>query len=108
MASHQSGSITSTVRRVLHEGNIRRLVVRKPERVLVDLPLTIVIIATVIAPWLVGLGLVAGVITGHSISMVKTEPAAPPEAEQPAPEPFASASGTPDAPAPEGSIDAPE
>lgn len=104
----QSRSFTSTVRRIVHEGNIRHLVVRKPDRALVDLPLTIVVIATLIAPWLVGLGLVAAVVASYTVSVV-TEPKAEPSPAGEGPEPFQTgATGDWQAPAMEGSVDAPE
>lgn len=107
MEKNQSRSFTSTVRRILHEGNIRHLVVRKHDRSLIDLPLTIVVIATVVAPWLVGIGLVAAVIASYTVSVVK-EPSAQPASES-GPEPFhAGSTGDWEAPAHEGSIDAPE
>ncbi|MCZ7543881.1 MAG: DUF4342 domain-containing protein [Anaerolineae bacterium] len=56
--------LLKTVENLIHEGNVRRVIVKQDGRVLFDLPLTVVAVATVVtafwAPFLAALGGVAG------------------------------------------------
>lgn len=67
------------VRELVAEGNVRRIIVRKPDgEVLVDLPLTESVLAagafTLIAPGLALLGAGAAVLTRVSIEVVRESP----------------------------------
>lgn len=59
----------------------------KEERTIVNLPLNIVILATLLAPWLVGILFLIGLMTGYSLTLDKdTAAPEPPTAPEP-PEP---------------------
>ena len=57
------------VRFLWRESIERRIVISKEERTAVNLPLLLVIIAAVVAPWLAAIGLVIGVVMGYRIGM---------------------------------------
>ena len=68
----------SFVRRLndlVHEGNVRHLVVSRNESTVVDLPLTAVAIGTVLAPWLAVVGVVAALATDSKLQLINTEAA---------------------------------
>ncbi|HXU23120.1 MAG TPA: DUF4342 domain-containing protein [Tepidiformaceae bacterium] len=63
----KTNRIADRAKDVLHEGNARHVIVEKHGRVLVDLPLTIVVIAAVLAVWLVAILAAVAVINGCEI-----------------------------------------
>jgi len=67
------------MKELVHEGNVRRVVIKNEEgSVLLDLPLTIGVVGTVIAPFLAVIGALATLVTRGSIVIerdVETPPA---------------------------------
>ena len=53
------GNLLAKVRRLVHEGNVRRMVVRHDGRTVVELPVTVGVIAVVVAPVLAVAGVIA-------------------------------------------------
>ena len=56
--SEQETGFKAFVRRVWQAGLERRVTVTREERTLVDVPLTVIVIGGVLAPWLLALGAV--------------------------------------------------
>jgi len=74
--------ILAQIKRLVDEGNIRRVVVKQQGRVIAEFPLTVGVVGTVIAPVAAALGALTAVIADCSIEVEKTAPtAAAPEAE---------------------------
>jgi hypothetical protein len=76
-----------------------RVIVEKEDRRIVDLPLNVIIIAGILAPWALGIGVVVAVVTGYRMYTERPVPAQDTTAaasEQP-PEPAREASTAPDA-----------
>jgi hypothetical protein len=70
-----SGSnVVDRVKDLLHEGNVTRVIV-KDERggTLLEIPATIGVIGTVIAPWLAALGVIAALATKCTIVVERRE-----------------------------------
>ena len=64
--------LVRTVKQLLHEGNITRIVVKDEQgRQLLDIPVTIGVIGAVIAPWLAALGAIAAIATRCTIEITK-------------------------------------
>jgi hypothetical protein len=74
--------ILAQIKRLIDEGNIRRVVVKQQGRVIAEFPLTVGVVGTVIAPVAAALGALTAVIADCSIEVEKTEP----PAASPAPE----------------------
>jgi hypothetical protein len=71
---NEEGGFKAWVRRVWREGKIIHVVVtHKDGRRLIDIPLTIVVIGGVLAPWALAIGVVAGVILGAAISTERSD-----------------------------------
>ena len=68
--------ILAQIKRLLDEGNIRRVVVKQQGRVVAEFPLTVGVVGTVIAPVAAALGALTAVLADCSIEVEKTEPAA--------------------------------
>jgi hypothetical protein len=74
--------ILAQIKRLIDEGNIRRVVVKQQGRAIAEFPLTVGVVGTVIAPVAAALGALTAVIADCSIEVEKTEPpASTPEAE---------------------------
>jgi hypothetical protein len=71
--SVQGGELLDTVRRVVHEGNVRRIVIRQGERTVAEFPLTAGVVGAVIAPVLAAVGALAALLTQCSIAVERSE-----------------------------------
>jgi len=70
-------SLTDTIDKLIREGNVRRIVVRDDKgRTVLDLPLTVGLVAVVMAPMITMAGAAIGLVGGWSIE-VRREPAPP-------------------------------
>src|SRR5215467_8479657 len=67
-------NIIARLQDLLHEGNVRRIIVKNPQgQVMLDVPLTVLVIVTVVAPWLVAIGAVLALATSYSIDMERRD-----------------------------------
>jgi hypothetical protein len=67
--------ILAQIRRLIDEGNVRRVLVKQQGRVIAEFPLTVGVVGTVIAPVAAALGALTAVLTDCSIEVEKTSPA---------------------------------
>ena len=73
--------VMEKVKRLLHEGNVRRITVRNREGgTVLDLPLTVGVVGAVLAPTLTAVGAIVALAAHGSIVVEKVEPPAPPSA----------------------------
>ena len=74
--------ILAQLKRLLDEGNIRRVVVKQQGRVVAEFPLTVGVVGTVLAPVAAAIGALTAVLADCTIEVEKTAPpaAAAPEA----------------------------
>ena len=61
------------VRELLHEGNVRRIVVKKDGHVVMEVPLTVAAIGTIAAPVLAAIGALAAFVGQYTIVIEKSE-----------------------------------
>jgi hypothetical protein len=87
-------TILAQIRKLLDEGNIRRVVVKHQGRTVAEFPLTVGVVGTVIAPVAAAIGALTAVLAECSIEVEKTTP--PSSAEPPKPQSEASAGVVPD------------
>jgi CBS domain-containing protein len=60
--------LVKTVKQLLHEGNVRRIIVKDDKgKALLDIPVTIGVVGTIIAPWLAALGVIGALATNCTI-----------------------------------------
>jgi CBS domain-containing protein len=76
-------TLLTKIKEILREGNIRRVVIKNDEgRVLVDIPLTIGVVGTLLAPQLAAIGAIAALVLRGSILIEKeAEPVDTPQEE---------------------------
>jgi hypothetical protein len=70
--------LVGQVRRLVNEGNVRRVIVKHEDRTILELPLTIGVVGALLAPQLAALGAVAALLTRCTITVEHEEPAAAP------------------------------
>ena len=67
-------ALVAKIKELLHEGNIRRLIIKNEEgRILIDIPLTLGVVGVLVAPQLAAIGAIAALITHGSIIVEKVE-----------------------------------
>ena len=61
--------LLNAVETLLHEGNVRRVIIKQHGKSIVEFPLTIGVVGTVFAPVLAAVGALAAVLTDCSIEV---------------------------------------
>jgi len=56
------GQLIDAVKKLVHEGNVRRVIIKQGDHVVVEFPLTVGVIGTVVAPVLAAIGAIAAMI----------------------------------------------
>ena len=70
-------TLLAKIREIIREGNIRRVVIKNDDgRVLIDIPLTIGVVGTLLAPQLAAIGAIAALVLKGSIVIEKETPTA--------------------------------
>lgn len=86
----EGGELLEQVRRLIHEGNVRRIVIRQGDRTVAEFPLTVGLVGTVGAPVLAAVGALAALLTNCNIAVEReattaaTTPSASPSEPRPA------------------------
>ena len=65
--------LLSKVKEVIHEGNVRRLIIKQDGRTLLEIPLTIGVAGVVLAPVWAAIGVLGALIAQCSIEVVRSE-----------------------------------
>jgi len=69
-----SGSeLLNRVKEILHEGNIRRIVIKQEGRSLIEIPLTVAAIGALLAPILAAVGALAALVINCTIEVERIE-----------------------------------
>ena len=61
--------LLGVVKQLVHEGNVRRVIIKQDARIVVEFPLTVGVIGTVLAPVLVAVGALAAVLAECTIEV---------------------------------------
>ncbi len=69
----QGGELVDKVRQLVHEGNVRRIVIKQGERSIAEFPLTAGVVGVVFAPVLAAVGALAALATECSIAVQREE-----------------------------------
>jgi hypothetical protein len=75
--------LLSKVKELLHEGNVRRIIIKQEGRTIMEFPLTIGVVGVVAAPVLVAIGAISALIAQCSIEVVRSEPPTATVTEEP-------------------------
>lgn len=63
--------IVKKIKDVIKEGNARRIIIKKDENVLMEIPLTFAVVGVVLAPILAAVGALAALTNEYSIVVIK-------------------------------------
>jgi hypothetical protein len=69
----EGGELLEQVKRLIHEGNVRRVVIKQGTRSVAEFPLTVGVVGAVAAPVLAAVGALAALITDCSIEIERSE-----------------------------------
>lgn len=61
--------LVDVFKRILHEGNVRRVILKQDGRTVVEFPLTVGVVGTVLAPVLAAVGAMAALLTECTIEV---------------------------------------
>lgn len=64
--------LLDSVKKILHEGNVRRIIVKQGDRTVAEFPLTAGVVGTVLAPPLAAIGALAALLNDCSIEVERT------------------------------------
>lgn len=68
------GELLERLRRIIHEGNVRRVRIRQGDRVVAEFPLTIGVVGAALAPVLAAIGAIAALAADCTIDVERTPP----------------------------------
>ena len=66
-----TSSVTSFIKDLIHKGNTTRLIIKKDEKNIIDLSMTVSVVTSVFAPFIPVVGLPLAIITKHKIKIEK-------------------------------------
>ena len=70
----RSEDLVGKIKELLHEGDIRRIIVKDENgKTLLEIPAWAGIVGTILAPWLAALGAIAALATKCTITVIKQE-----------------------------------
>lgn len=70
----EGGELLDQVKKIMHEGNVRRIVIKQGSRSVAEFPLTVGLVGTVLAPVVAAVGALAALLTECSIEVERVEP----------------------------------
>ncbi len=75
----QGSELVDKVKQLVHEGNVRRIVIKQSDRTVAEFPLTVGVVGTVLAPVLAAVGALAALLTDCSIEVERVATTTPPD-----------------------------
>ncbi len=69
----EGGQLLDEVKRLIHEGNVRRIVIKQGDRTVVEFPLALGLVGAAIAPALAAVGAMAALLTDCAIEVEREE-----------------------------------
>ena len=66
--------LVDAVKKLLHEGNVRRIIIKQEGKTVAEFPLTVGVVGAIVAPVLAAVGALAAVLTDCTIEVERTTP----------------------------------
>ena len=70
----EGGELLDRAKKIAHEGNVRRIVIKQGPRPVAEFPLTVGVVGTVLAPMLAAIGTLAALLTECTIEVERVGP----------------------------------
>jgi Domain of unknown function (DUF4342) len=71
----QGGQLVDELKRLIHEGNVRRVVVRQKDRVVAEFPLTVGVVGALAAPAVAAIGALVALLAECTLDVEREVPA---------------------------------
>lgn len=72
--SVSADNLIGRVKELIHEGNVRRIIVKDEKgKILLEIPVTVGVAGVILAPWLAALGAIAALATRCTIAVERRE-----------------------------------
>ena len=65
----EGGQLVDQVKHLIHEGNVRRIVIKQGERTVAEFPLSFGVVGALVAPVLAAVGAIAALVTECTIEV---------------------------------------
>ena len=65
--------LVATVEKLIHEGNVRRIIIKQEGRIILEIPLTIGVVGALVAPVLAAVGAIGAALTNCTIEVVRID-----------------------------------
>jgi hypothetical protein len=69
--------LLDTIKKVIHEGNVRRITIKQDGQTIAEFPLTFGVVGAVVAPALAAIGAIAALVSDCTIEVERIEAAEP-------------------------------
>ena len=69
----QGEHLAEQVKKLIHEGNVRRIIVKHEGQIIVELPVTVGVVGAVFAPMLAAVGAIGAIVTQCTIEVVRRD-----------------------------------
>ncbi len=66
--------LITTVQKLLHEGNVRRIIVKRGTHIIAEFPLTVGVLGVLMAPMLAAVGAISALVTDCTVEVERVEP----------------------------------
>ncbi len=64
--------LLTTVKKLIHEGNVRRIIIKQEGHAMAEFPLTVGVVGVVLAPALAAVGAISALLTNCTIEVERT------------------------------------
>jgi hypothetical protein len=75
----EGGELVDRVKKIVHEGNARRIIIKQGARTMAEFPLTFGVVGTVFAPVLAAVGAIAALASDCTIEVERVTPDSEPK-----------------------------
>ena len=65
--------LVSKVKELIHEGNVRRIIIKQDGHTVMEFPLTVGLVGVIVAPALAAIGAIGALIAQCSIEVIRSE-----------------------------------
>jgi hypothetical protein len=66
-------NLIEQVKKLIHEGNVRRIIIKHEDHTLIEIPLTVGVVVAVLAPVMAAVGAIAALVTHCTIIVEREE-----------------------------------
>jgi uncharacterized protein DUF4342 len=69
----QGTDLAEKVKELIHEGTVRHIIIRQGEHTIVEFPLAVGVVGTLLAPWLAAVGAIGALVAHCTIEVVRSD-----------------------------------